>query len=267
MVGARREPPAGRLRNGPGRAQRPGAARFHEVAAQFQADAVACQQHAEAALGGVTAGQAYNETVAANAIAGTALGAATGALIGAATGQAGAGAAIGAGTGLLFGTAAGTNVAGFSYADVQRRYDSVYLRCMYAKGNRVPTRTVQRLAPPTAVAPIYPPSNTAAPAWPPANAQAPAYPPPNTPPVDRHRTRRRRGIRRQARRPRRTRRRTRRPRSDCRLPAAEPARASRPRPDSAMSYDTRRRSTAWVGARRPAVHSQAPDSSAGAQCA
>jgi Glycine-zipper domain len=144
-------------------------------AAQFQADAVACQQHAEAALGGVTAGQAYNETVAANAIAGTALGAATGALIGAATGQAGAGAAIGAGTGLLFGTAAGTNVAGFSYADVQRRYDSVYLRCMYAKGNRVPTRTVQRLAP------IYPPPNTAAPAWPPANAQAPAYPPPNTP--------------------------------------------------------------------------------------
>lgn len=149
--------------------------------AQFQADAIACQQHAEAALGGVTAGQAYNETVAANAIAGTALGAATGALIGAATGQAGAGAAIGAGTGLLFGTAAGTNVAGFSYADVQRRYDSVYLRCMYAKGNQVPVRTVQRFAPPTAVAPMYPPPNTAAPAWPPANAQAPAYPPPNTP--------------------------------------------------------------------------------------
>ena len=128
--------------------------------AQFQSDAAACQQYAEAALGGVTAGQAYNETVAANAIAGTAFGAAAGALIGAATGQAGAGAAIGAGTGLLFGTAAGTNVAGFSYADVQRRYDSVYLRCMYAKGNQVPTRTVVRFAPPTAVAPNYPPPDT-----------------------------------------------------------------------------------------------------------
>jgi hypothetical protein len=148
--------------------------------AQFQADVASCQQYAEAALGGMTAGQAYNNTVAANAAAGTLFGAAVGALIGAATGQAGPGAAIGAGTGLLYGTAAGSSVAPFSYADVQRQYDSVYLRCMYAKGNQVPMRTAVRFTPPAAVAPNVPPPNTAAPAWPPSNAQAPAYPPPNT---------------------------------------------------------------------------------------
>jgi hypothetical protein len=172
--------------------------------AQFQADAAACRQYADAALGGVTAGQAYNDTVAANAIAGTALGAAAGAIIGSATGQAGAGAAIGAGTGLLFGSAAGSNVAGLSAADVQRRYDSVYLQCMYAKGNRVPARVVagapspsvralpapsypppNTLAPSrsggSAPAPSYPPADTLPPYYPSAGPRAPAYPPPGTP--------------------------------------------------------------------------------------
>lgn len=155
--------------------------------AQFQADALSCQQFADAALGGLTAGQAYNDTVAANAIAGTLFGAAAGAIIGSATGQAGPGAAIGAGTGLLFGSAAGSNVAGLSAAEVQRRYDSAYLQCMYAKGNRIPARMVAGTPPPnartlSAPAPSYPPPNTLAPSRPGGSAPAPAYPPAGTPP-------------------------------------------------------------------------------------
>ena len=143
--------------------------------------------------------------------------------------------------------------------------------CMYAKGNRVPTRTVvngsrRRRRP--AKRRI---TRRRTPRRRPGRRRMPRRPRTRRR-TRRHRglrlrTRRRRGIRRPARRPRRTHRRTRRPRSDCLLPAAEPARASRARPDSAMSYDTRCRLTACVGARRPAVASQAPDSSAGAQCA
>lgn len=120
---------------------------------QFQADSFTCQQYAQQTVAGPV--DQANNNAAASAIAGTAIGAAAGAIIGSASGNAGPGAAIGAGTGLLFGSAAGSNYYGASYYGVQRRYDGAYVQCMYAKGNQVPVRAPARYrGPPPA---YYPP--------------------------------------------------------------------------------------------------------------
>ncbi|MCM2327824.1 MAG: glycine zipper family protein [Lysobacter sp.] len=176
---------------------------------QYQVDAVECRQYADAVIaasGGGTAAAADN-SAASTAAAGAVLGAATGAIIGAATGQAGHGAAIGAGTGLLFGAAAGSPYIAMSSWQLQRGYDSAYLQCMYARGNRVPTRgyasgpsrPVYLDRVPASAA--YPPPNTPPPPGvpggsapgasptapaagypPPQNIPPSSYPPPNTPP-------------------------------------------------------------------------------------
>jgi hypothetical protein len=120
----------------------------HKSFDQFQADTFVCQQYAQQVVGGPT--EQANNNAAASAIAGTAIGAAAGAIIGSASGNAGPGAAIGAGTGLLFGSAAGSNAYGVSYYEVQRRYDGAYMQCMYAKGNQIPVRGPARYrAPPS----------------------------------------------------------------------------------------------------------------------
>lgn len=177
---------------------------------QYQVDVADCQQYANsviAASGGATAAAADNSAASA-AAAGALFGAAAGAILGSATGQAGEGAAIGAGTGLLFGGAAGSYYPAMSSYELQRGYDSAYLQCMYARGNKVPTRAgyargpsrpVYLNAPPASAS--YPPPNTppppgvsgaaapkaAAPAPtpgdpPPANVSPSSYPPPNAPP-------------------------------------------------------------------------------------
>jgi len=148
---------------------------------QFRIDDDNCRGVAQAGTGG--AGQAAVNNAAANAAVGTALGAAAGAIIGSASGQAGAGAAIGAGTGLLFGSAAGSNYAGYSSYDLQRQYDSIYLQCMYAQGNRVPAQFVHGRTARYYTSPSYPPSNAPF-GGPPTGGPAapPAYPPPGTPP-------------------------------------------------------------------------------------
>jgi len=176
---------------------------------QYQVDAAECRQYADAVIaasGGGTAAAADN-SAASTAAAGAVFGAAAGAIIGSATGNAGQGAAIGAGTGLLFGAAAGSPYTAMSSYQLQRGYDSAYLQCMYARGNRVPTRSYAggpsrpvylNNAPASAT---YPPPNTppppgvsggtapgaspTAPAGgypPPANIPPSSYPPPNTPP-------------------------------------------------------------------------------------
>jgi hypothetical protein len=149
---------------------------------QFHADDANCRNYAYSAVAGPS--QAATNTAAANAAAGTALGAAGGALIGAASGKAGAGAAFGAGTGLLFGSAAGANAFGYSYYDLQRQYDTAYIQCMYAHGNRVPARAYGGAysAPttPTYSAPAPSPEDV-----PPDYVPRPgpgSIPPPNTPP-------------------------------------------------------------------------------------
>ena len=127
---------------------------------QFQADDVSCRQYAQAFLGPDPAKPA-NDAAGANALIGSAWGAAAGAAIGSATAQAGPGAAIGAGIGLLFGSLAGANAQGAISYDVQRRYDSAYLQCMYAKGNQVPVAAAPRrvrAAPPPCCFQYQPPS-------------------------------------------------------------------------------------------------------------
>jgi len=105
---------------------------------QFQADDAACRSWAFQQAGGVTPGGAASSSAAASAALGTVLGAAAGAAIGAATGNPAAGAAIGAGGGLVTGGAFGLGAAQWSGAEAQHRYDTAYVQCMYARGNRVP---------------------------------------------------------------------------------------------------------------------------------
>lgn len=154
---------------------------------QFQVDDANCRQYANGMIGGPNAGHAAQDAAAANAIGGAALGAAAGAIIGSVTGQAGAGAAIGAGSGLLFGSAAGNNVAYASSYSMQRRYDSAYVQCMYARGNQIPGRVAYSSGPPGYgpqgyVPPGYGPQGYAPPGYGTPNYPPPNYPPPNYPP-------------------------------------------------------------------------------------
>ncbi len=105
---------------------------------QFRLDDAFCRQYAYEQVGGVTGEQAAQRSAVTSAVVGTAVGALAGAAIGSASGDVGAGAAIGAGSGLLVGSAAGTGYASHSYYAAQSRYDSAYLQCMYAKGNKIP---------------------------------------------------------------------------------------------------------------------------------
>jgi len=177
---------------------------------QYQVDVADCQQYAGAVIAASSGGMAAaaDNSAASEAAAGAVVGAATGAIIGSATGQASQGAAIGAGTGLLFGGAAGSSYTAMSSYQLQRGYDSAYLQCMYARGNRVPmprgygggpSRPVYLNSPPATAS--YPPPDTppppglpgtsgprASPAAPttgyppPPNVPPSSYPPPNTPP-------------------------------------------------------------------------------------
>ncbi|ACR32452.1 YMGG-like glycine zipper-containing protein [Burkholderia glumae] len=100
---------------------------------QFQVDDGNCRQYAARQVGGVSSDQAAAASALGSAAVGTALGAAAGAAF-----NGGRGAAIGAGAGLLAGSVVGMGSAQGSAYDVQRRYDSAYLQCMYAAGDRVP---------------------------------------------------------------------------------------------------------------------------------
>jgi hypothetical protein len=104
---------------------------------QFQSEDSYCRQIGSQAAGGTDAAQAATNNSVGTAVAGTALGAAAGALIGSASGHVGAGAAIGAGAGLLAGSAVGANGAQYSAAGLQRNYDVAYAQCMASKGNQV----------------------------------------------------------------------------------------------------------------------------------
>jgi hypothetical protein len=106
--------------------------------AEFQRDDAMCRNYASAQTGYISPADAEAQSSIASAGVGTLVGAAAGTLLGAATRNAGVGAALGAGSGLLVGTAAGSNAARASSSYVQQRYDTSYLQCMVASGNRVP---------------------------------------------------------------------------------------------------------------------------------
>ena len=166
---------------GPTRDAFPGRAKSFE---QFQADDASCRDYAFVQIGGKSAADRANESAVGSAAVGTAIGAAAGALIGGSH----QGAGVGAGIGLIAGSAAGSGAAGASYQSTQRRYDSAYYQCMYAKGNKVPMygRYVQAAPAPQYYTPP-PPPNAPPPnvVNPPANLAPGDYPPPNAPPPPR----------------------------------------------------------------------------------
>jgi uncharacterized protein YcfJ len=137
---------------------------------QFQTDDAVCRQWAERQTGTTPDQNAAANTVG-GAVVGTVVGAALGAAIGAAAGSPATGAAVGAGAGLFGGTAVGASNAYAASGTVQRRYDSAYVQCMYAKGNQVP---VPRSAAPAYRSPAPPP----APPPPPPVGQLDVPPPP-----------------------------------------------------------------------------------------
>lgn len=156
---------------------------------QFQFDDAACRQYATAQIGGRSAAETAQESAGASAVAGTAIGA----LAGAAIGGNSQGAAVGAGIGLLTGAMAGMDASQTSYYIAQRRFDSAYYQCMYARGHKVPAsgRYAQqvRAQPAQPSTPLAPPPNAAVPppnAPTPASPYVPPYwpsvPPPNAPP-------------------------------------------------------------------------------------
>lgn len=132
--------PAGPGGPGPSVRVMPGAGKSFD---QFRFDDGACRQFAYEQVGGVTPGQAAEQSAVGSAVVGTVLGAAVGAAVGGSSG-----AAVGAGTGLLVGGAAGVGAADASAYHVQRRYDIAYGQCMYSKGHRVPGAGARRSAPP-----------------------------------------------------------------------------------------------------------------------
>src|SRR5574341_2497367 len=99
---------------------------------QFRFDDADCRQFAYSQAGGTTADQAAVDSGVRSAAVGTIIGAAAGAAI-----DGGHGAAVGAGTGLAIGALAGSGAASASSYELQRRYDSAYVQCMYAKGHKV----------------------------------------------------------------------------------------------------------------------------------
>jgi hypothetical protein len=159
------------LPSGPGVTALPGSRMSFE---QFRFDDATCRDYASGQVGGQQAAQRANDSAVASAIVGTAIGAAAGAALGDTSHAAG----VGAGMGLLTGAMIGSANAQTSYYGSQRRYDSAYLQCMYAKGHKVPVsgRLAQSYSPA--------PDTYAAPRGyaPPPDA---AIPPPNTPPPTR----------------------------------------------------------------------------------
>ena len=89
---------------------------------------------------------------------------------------------------------ANLDMYGASYYSLQYQYDVAFAQCMYAQGNKVPSRFVrgsldysqQRYGPPNSPAPAagYPAPNAPAPAgnYPPPSTRPDSIPPPNTPP-------------------------------------------------------------------------------------
>lgn len=106
---------------------------------QFQVDDASCRQYGSLQSGGVAPGQAAQRSAATSAVGGALLGAAAGALLGSLGGKVGSGAGVGAGSGLLLGGATGAGNASESANGTQRRYDTAYSQCMYAKGNQLPS--------------------------------------------------------------------------------------------------------------------------------
>ena len=142
----------------------------------FQAEDSYCRHATERQIG-LLPQEVVDQNTVSGAFIGTAVGTGIGAALGAASGNTGAGAVIGGLSGLLIGSAAGSDSGRIEGREAQRRYDTLYMQCMYAHGNQVYNqgqrvyrrRTVIRNPPPSDY--DYTPPEYRSP-----------YPPPNTPP-------------------------------------------------------------------------------------
>ncbi len=139
---------------------------------QFRADDAECRHFALDEVGGTTPGQAGTDAGVRSAALGTIVGAVAGAAIG---GHQGAGA--GAGTGLIAGSMIGAGESRRSGWETQRRYDTAYIQCMYAKGHQVPVSG--SLAGRRVASAVPEPRQAAAGSYPPP--PPPGYPPPPPP--------------------------------------------------------------------------------------
>ena len=101
---------------------------------QFSRDERACQIRAWNAVGRRGSGR---EVTLDNTIAATAVGAGAGAVVGSSFGYFGTGAQMGAVGGFMVGSIADENKARAARGSTQARYDSVYARCMVARGHRI----------------------------------------------------------------------------------------------------------------------------------
>ena len=129
-----------------------------ESLSKFQQEDYACRDYAfRSDNASQPAAAATNDGLRTGAI-GTVGGAAAGALLGAAAGDAGIGAAIGAGAGLLLGSAVGSNGAQATSESLQARYDAAYSQCMASKGNEITHPAVYSTAPMYAPPPVMAPA-------------------------------------------------------------------------------------------------------------
>ena len=130
----------------------------------FQSDDAACRGWAQQ-QSGWQANDTVNRNAADGTVIGAVLGAGLGLAIGAASGNPATGAAIGAAGGALGGAAIGSERGAAAGWEVQRRYDTAYQQCMFAKGHQVPEfspaprRT--RYLPPPPPPPAYSPGGYA----------------------------------------------------------------------------------------------------------
>ena len=103
----------------------------------FQNDDYSCRNYAQQTVAYPASKQNTAGNGVATAAVGTGLGAAVGALLGAAGGNAGTGAAIGAGAGLLGGSAVAAGQTGHAAGSLQQIYDNAYAQCMTSRGNGI----------------------------------------------------------------------------------------------------------------------------------
>jgi hypothetical protein len=145
---------------------------------EFQADDAMCRGWAAHSTG-VAPQQAAASTAVGQAAVATAVGAVAGTAIGGAAGAVGHGAAIGAGSGLLLGTLTGASSGAYAGQQVQSRYDTAYMQCMYAKGNQIPVArgSMQGYVPYSSEPPA--PMEMSARRLPPPPPGAPPPPPPD----------------------------------------------------------------------------------------
>ncbi|MCQ9154192.1 glycine zipper family protein [Acidomonas methanolica] len=124
-----------------------------ESFATFQKNDARCRLYAQTQTGETPSQGAASSGVKSAAL-GTGIGAASGALLGSVTGNAGAGAAIGAGSGLLLGSLIGAGRARQTGQMLQNRYDGAYAQCMVGHGEELPPPPMV-YGPPAMIA--YPP--------------------------------------------------------------------------------------------------------------